>query len=351
MKDITDSNITCLQELTGKAENIAIVTHVHPDGDALGSSLGLRNFLLTKGKESDVIIPDRHPDSLEFLFEEDDRKHLTIASESIDKAVGLIAGADLIICLDFNSFKRADGLTDALYSATCPKILFDHHLNPEREAFNLVFSETEISSACEVLYTVLLALPDVNGNPSALGTRCGECLLTGMTTDTNNFGNSVYPSTLGMASGLLAAGIDRDAIISNIYNQYREERFRLMGYLLSQKLVITSYGLAYMVLDKLEQKKFNVKEGDTEAFVNIPLGIGRVRMSIFAKEDDGYFRISIRSKVGTSANALARDSFHGGGHTLAAGGRLFIPEDISDAGDAASYIMSVTEKFFSNENQ
>ena len=173
--------------------------------------------------------------------------------------------------------------------------------------------------------------------------------MTGMTTDTNNFANSVYPSTLRMASELIEAGVDRDSIIRNIYNRFKESRIRLQGHILKDLMTITEDGVAYVVLDKGTLEKYHVEEGDTEGFVNIPLSIGNVVMSILAKEDDGYARISIRSKKGVSANRCSNLHFHGGGHENAAGGRIYFPEDISSIEDAAGYIESHTHAFM-NEN-
>lgn len=350
MENITPLVTEGISEYIRQAENIVIATHVHPDGDALGSSFALRHYLLSIGKEATVIIPDPMPESLEFMLESDDREHLAVTKTDRERCSALVGDAELIFALDMNSFKRAEGLTDELYAATCPKILIDHHICPDSEAFDIVVSSEEVSSACEVLYNVLLSMPEINADAGALPEASARLLMTGMTTDTNNFGNSVYPSTLDMASGLLAAGVDREEIIDNLYKRYREERFRLMGYLLSEKMVITSEGVAYMTLDKSEMERFDVREGDTEAFVNIPLGIDKVRMSIFVKEDIGHMRVSVRSKRGTSANALAKTYFHGGGHLLAAGGRILIPEDIADAAQAGAYIEEVTEKFFNDEN-
>ena len=134
--------------------------------------------------------------------------------------------------------------------------------------------------------------------------------MTGMTTDTNNFANSVYPSTLAMASELLAAGVDRDRILQHIYNHFGENRLRLKGHMFKDLMRVTPDGVAYMVLDRATQEEYQVAEGDTEGFVNEPLSIAGVKMSILAKEDTDRIRISIRSKKGTSANRCAKAHFY-----------------------------------------
>ena len=331
-----------------EAERICIVVHSHPDGDALGSGTALCRYLReVEGKECRLITPDSRPASLDFVCEGLD---VLDASLSPDAAVSVIAESDLIFCLDMNVFSRAGKLEDALEASRSCKVLIDHHPNPDASRFDLVFSETEVSSASELLYRILL---DLNGTDTAafLPAACLESLLTGMTTDTNNFANSVYPSTLAMASDLLACGVDRDAILLNIYNRYAENRIRAMGYLLYEKLRITPEGAAYMVLTAADIERFSLSEGDTEGFVNIPLAVESVRLSLLLKEDSGgFFRVSVRSKKGTSAFSLARDFFHGGGHECASGGRLYVPGDIPCAADAESYIESATARFLQKRN-
>ena len=149
-----------------------------------------------------------------------------------------------------------------------------------------------------------------------------------------------------MASELIAAGVDRNSILRSLYGSYRENRLRLLGFLLSEKMHITADGVAFMVLDSETQARFGTAQGETEGFVNIPLTMGKVRMSIFLTQQEDHFRVSIRSKEGTSANQCARMFFNGGGHELAAGGKLFYPKDIPSPKDAQAYILKVTSRFF-----
>ena len=214
------------------------------------------------------------------------------------------------------------------------------------EAFDLVFSQTGVSSTCELLYRILKSLPDVGGYLAKIPMRSLEALLTGMTTDTNNFSNSVFPGTLEMASELIAAGVDRDRILSDLYNQYRENRLRLMGFLLQENMEITPSGVAMMILDKETQDRFDFRQGETEGFVNIPLAVSKVKMSVFLTEEEGKFRVSVRSKRGVSANQFASKYFHGGGHEMASGGKLLFPQDIPSPSDAKAYILNVTKDYF-----
>lgn len=347
MVQLTRERIQALTGLINGSKRVTVVTHTRPDGDAVGSSVALATYLRQMhGKDVRTVIANPYSDNLEFILDDCDRENMIRYSSDPEAAEEWICGSDLVFCLDCNTFGRTDELEPFLYAAEAERVLIDHHLSPKEEDFSLVFSETAISSACEVLYRVLLQMPDVDGDAAKLPHHSLRALMAGMTTDTNNFGNSVYPSTLEMASDLLAAGVDRDEILGHLYNSFRENRLRLMGYLMYEKMKVLGNGTAYIIIDKETQDRFDLNEGETEGFVNMPLSISEVKMSIMLKEDDGYFRVSVRSKKGTSANMLARTYFNGGGHEQASGGRLYIPADISDAAQAAQYIEKVTEEFF-----
>ena len=297
MQDINYDNIHRFNSLIHAADRISIVTHMRPDGDAIGSSAAMYHFLSLLGKKGHrIIIPDPAPAHLGFITSGIPSGFIYAHSTDKTEAEQAIADSDLIICLDFNAFHRTDGLEKPLAEAKGRKILIDHHLNPSRELFDLSFSETEVSSASELVYHVLMHTSAVKGDASRLGKECAEAIMTGMTTDTNNFANSVFPSTLQMASGLLSAGVDREMILDRVYNQYGENRLRLLGHMMKDLLRITSDGVAYMVLDRQTMNRYDIAEGDTEGFVNMPLSIAQVRMSILIKEDEDRVRVSIRSK-------------------------------------------------------
>lgn len=352
MQDVNTGNIQRLEAMISEARKISIVTHQKPDGDAMGSSIALYHFLRMYGKDSvRIILNDRFPSYLDFLTSDISETDLIFFQEMPDTAEILIRDSDLIFCLDFSAFHRTDRIEPALSDSKAEKILIDHHLNPDRNAFSLSFSETEISSASELLYQILIRTERIGMDATLLPPASAVALMTGMTTDTNNFANSTYPSTFLMASDLLAAGVDRNAILSHLYNQYGENRLRLMGHMMKDLLTITEDGVAYIVLDKSTQKTYKIAEGDTEGFVNMPLSIADVRMSILAKEDDEKIRISIRSRIGTSANGCARAYFNGGGHENAAGGRLCIPEDVPGVEAVAEYIERQTHIYLNQENE
>ena len=349
--NICEQDIQKLDAFIEGAKEIVITAHIHPDGDAAGSTNALLGYLRSRGKDNArIVYPEPLADTISFIAAGTDGRMLLDPLTSPEESMSAIAGADLIFCLDCNSFARTGPLEDAMRSSSARKVLIDHHLAPDSGAFDLVFSTPEVSSACELLYNVLLALPDVVGDVSRLPKPSAEALMAGMTTDTNNFSNSVYPSTFAMASGLLGAGVDRDGILQKLFNEYRENRLRMMGWLLYENMRITDAGVAYMIITSDTAERFGIREGETEGFVNMPLAIGRVKMSILLKIDgNGYFRVSVRSKKGYSSNLCATRYFHGGGHENASGGRLFFPQDIPSPDEAAGYVERVTGELFKEE--
>ena len=340
MDCIHKDRILSLQALMAHATSVAVVGHTHPDGDALGSTSALALYLQSIGiPDVNVVFSDSPADNLHFILP--DSVHFYYHDKETEKAEESIRKADLVFLVDCNSFQRTEALQGSLEASQARKVLIDHHLNPDVDAFDLVFSTPNISSASELLFWILKQLSD------GMSVPIGTALLAGMTTDTNNFANSVFPSTFQMASELIAAGVDRDALLQQLYNSYRENRVRLMGYMQYEGLHILPCGAAYMILTQEIQQRFDLKEGESEGLVNVPLTIGAVRLSLLLKEDQGHFRVSIRSKKGTSAQQLAQSRFHGGGHENAAGGKLFIGQDIPCAEQAAAYVENILNAYLS----
>lgn len=338
---ITSSKLESLKALLDGTGKVSVIAHVHPDGDAAGSTAAMCLYLRENlGKDAAVVLPETLPDSIRFIMP--GSVPCLFADKSPEEAAARIAESSLIVLLDCNGFSRTEGLCAALEASDAPKVLIDHHLNPQQRQFSLVFSTPEISSASELLYWILKALA---GGTEKLPAACRTALCAGMTTDTNNFANSVFPSTFAMASELIASGTDRDAVIGHIYQEYRENRIRLMGYMQSREMVLTPDGAAYMILTKDIQERFGYREGETEGLVNVPLAIREVRLSILLTEKEDCLRVSVRSKKGTSAQQLAVRYFNGGGHENAAGGKLVPGQDIPEVKDARRYVESALKEF------
>ena len=339
----TSEKVSLLNDWIEHSSVITAISHARPDGDAAGSCAAMAAYLeQCRGKDVVIVLPDRVPATLEFALE-----GLKVLYNVSDRPAVLsrLSSTDLLVCLDFNMLSRVEGLEDDLRSCGCRKVLVDHHQAPATEEFDLCFSCTEVSSACELLYSLLLQLPDIDSDAGQLPARTACALMTGMTTDTNNFANSVYPATLRMASELLAAGVDRDDIIDRLYFCERPNRLAAQGEFLSEKMTILPCGAAVTVLDKGFFERHSLADGETEGFVNMPLAVKEVKLSILAREEDGRFRVSLRSKRGVSARKLAGEVFHGGGHEQASGGKILIPDDIPSADAAQAYLEFVTARF------
>lgn len=301
-----------------RADKIVIVSHVSPDGDAIGSSLGLYHFLDSQDKIVNVIVPNAFPDFLRWM---PGSKEILLYDRYKEFADKLIAEADIICCLDFNALKRIDEMADAVASSPARKMMLDHHLHPE-EFCRITMSYPKISSTSELVFRLICRM----GYFSDISKKSAECIYTGMMTDTGGFTyNSNNREIYFIISELLSKGIDKDEIYRKVYNTYSESRLRLMGYVLSNMKVYSEYNTALITLTKEEQGGFQYIKGDSEGFVNIPLSIKNVCFSCFLREDTekDMIKISFRS-VGTfPCNQLAAEFFGGGGHLNASGGEYY----------------------------
>lgn len=302
------------------ADDIVLVGHVNPDGDAIGSLSGMKSYLESIGKKVTAVVPNKYPQFLEFL---DPEHKILLFSAEPEKVKEVIGKAQLIICMDFNSLGRIDALGDVIASAQCTKVLIDHHPGPD-SIFNIVYSYPALSSTCEVAFWIIRGLEEIFGNRMPLSSSIA--LYTGMMTDTNNFSNSVLPSTFRMAGDLIEAGVDKEWVQKMVFGGYSQERMRLMGYMLSENMkILPQFNAAIMILSKEIKEKYKFEDGDSEGFVNLALNIKSVKISALFTEGDEFIRVSLRSKDDFSVNRLSREYFNGGGHERAAGGRLFIP--------------------------
>ncbi len=347
MKKLAPEDTEALFEKIENAEKIVVSAHIHPDGDSMGSCVALVSWLKSIGKEAVAVMPEKNPDSVDFITE--GAEPLIFYDAEPEKAAQKVRKADLLFFLDMNEAKRAgEELGAVLAASPADKVLIDHHPHPDTAIFSLMFSETEVSSTCELLFHILKMMPGVK-SATDLPLSVATALMCGMTTDTNNFANSVFPTTLTMASELLDAGVDRDTIVEKALNSYRPRRLHLLGFLLDHKFKITDDGVAYMILSRETASRYNCNKSDTEGFVNIPLTIGTVRMSLLLWEEENWYGVSVRSKNGVSADRCCVKYFHGGGHEKAAGGRLFKPDDVTCEAEAGTYIERVTHEFLSEK--
>lgn len=288
--------------------------HYNPDGDAMGSALGFYHYLKKKGKTPMVVSPNDYPEFLHWLPGNDD---VVVYKRNNGTVLNALKEADVIFTLDFNDLDRTNGLERFLNEATGKKVLIDHHPDPGNFA-DLVISETYYSSTAELVYHVIESL----GDEKLMDSIIGECLYAGIMTDTGSFNyNSSNPYTYYVVSKLLEKGINKDKIYGNIYDNYSEDRMRLLGYCLNQKMeVFPEYHTAFISISKDELKRFNFAPGDSEGFVNFPLSIKGIRFTAIFIEKDDQVKISFRSKGDFATNNFAEKHFNGGGHKNASGG-------------------------------
>ena len=320
-KVISQANIDHVEKWFERADKIVIVSHVSPDGDAIGSSLGLWHFLNSQDKNVHVIVPNAFPDFLKWMPGAKEVIQYNRYKEFADK---LIMEADVICCLDFNVLSRIDEMEEIVRVSPGRKMIVDHHLYPGDFA-RIVISHPQISSTSELVFRLICQL----GNFSDITKEAAECIYTGMMTDTGGFTYNSNDREIYLIIGeLLAKGIDKDEIYRNVFNTHSEGRLRLMGYVLYEKMqVFPQFNAALITLTREEQKKFQYKKGDTEGFVNMPLSMKGICFSVFLREDTekDMIKVSLRS-VGTfPCNEGASEFFNGGGHLNASGGEFYGP--------------------------
>ena len=299
------------------AKRVAVITHTNPDGDAIGSSLALTLALLKLGIDAQVVIPDGLPDFLRWL---PGIERSTTFAYKKEKAVEIIEGADLIFCLDFNDPKRVNGVEEFLLKSKAKKILIDHHQDPAQFT-DFTISETWRGSVGEMIYIFLKEVIQEEVMDKDIAT----CLYVAIMTDTGNFNYaSSYPEIFHVVGELLQYDIEKDQIYSNVYDAFSEDRMRLQGYCIQEKMVvIPKYHTAYISVTDEELKRFNHRKGDTEGFVNLPFSVKGIRFTALFVEKKGLIRVSFRSRGKFPVNLVASKHYHGGGHTNAAGGDSF----------------------------
>ena len=306
-------------QLLSQPRDIVITTHYRPDGDAMGSSLGLYNYLVQKGHRVQVITPNEYPDFLKWLPGND---RVMQFEADPDQAARRIREAEVVFCLDFNHLDRLEEMASIVRETPAKLILIDHHLDPD-PVFAYPFSYPSACSTCELVFQFIEALGDL----SFIHQPVAECLYTGIMTDTQQFRlPTVTPLVHAVVAHLLRAGARNDRIYERVYESNTPDRLRLLGYCLKDKLVVLpEYRTAYIALSQAEMDAYHFRPGDTEGVVNYALSVDGTVMAAFFSERDGLIKISFRSRAEFSVKDLARGHFQGGGHRNASGGQSRLP--------------------------
>jgi bifunctional oligoribonuclease and PAP phosphatase NrnA len=297
---------------------ILITSHMNPDGDAIGSSLAMYGYLKKKGHEVAVMVPDRDP---EFLHWMPNHSSLLVFREQEDLCLETIKNAEVIFNLDYNGLGRLSKAEEPVRNSSAVKILIDHHRDPAQD-FDFMLSQTQTSSTSELVYDFI----DGSGDALLIDTDIAACIYAGIITDTGSFSYSCnYEKTYLITADLYRKGIDGEHIHRLVYDTYSEGRLRLLGYSISEKLVVLhDLHTAYIWLSMEDLDRFNYQVGDTEDVVNYALSVAGINLAALFTERDGVVRVSLRSKGNFSVNDIARKYFNGGGHVNAAGANSYV---------------------------
>ena len=315
------------------ANKIVITAHKSPDGDAIGSSLALFHYLNKLDKNVTVIVPDAFPVFLNWMEGSD---KIILYDKQTAVADKVIDSAEVIFSLDYNGLNRIGDLRNPIETSSAFKIVIDHHQDPQDFADHY-FVDTECCSTAQLIYEFIEKLEDLD----KLDKTIGECIYCGIMTDTGSFR---YPSTRSKTHRIIARfidlGVSGSKIHQEVFDTYSEERLRLLGYALTEKMkVFPEYNAAYISLTQEELKRFSFKNGDAEGLVNYPLSIKGIKFTVLITEKEGYVSLSFRSKDDFYVNKIANEHFNGGGHIYAAGGMLETSLE-----DAISKVESIIKK-------
>ncbi len=328
--------IARLHRLLSGLQEIALVCHARPDGDAIGSTVGLAHLLRDMGYRVHCIAPSGVPAPIAWV----PGNEMIIEYESNSSAVReILSRAELLFCLDHNDVARTDQeLAADIHASQCPRVMIDHHLFPTGE-FDLQFSHPDASSTCEMVYELISRA----WGESLVTPEVANCLYMGLMTDTGSFAHSCERlRTFEVGGQLVAHGANVSAIRNHVFGSYRESRIRLYGYALHKRMQIIAQGQASLIaLTRYSLDEFDYQPGDTEGLVNEPLGIAGVNVSVLLTErNSNSVRVSLRSRNGVIVNEIAQRFFNGGGHAQASGGTLRM-----DFKAAQEYTLRVLEEF------
>jgi phosphoesterase RecJ-like protein len=303
-----------LSKLILSSENILLICHINPDGDAIGSQLASYHYLRSKNKNVKLMVPNHLQDFLKWM---DGADQINVFIKERKKCRKLIEEADLIIMFDFSQSNRLGEAEESVKLSRATKVIIDHHLDPGSFA-DLIISEPSKCSTSELVYELV---SEMNG-AQFISRSYAESLYVGIVTDTGNFEYGSYTSrTFRIVAELLDTGLEKEKILNMIYNNFSSDRMKLEGYVLNKRMVVLpEFNSAYIFLTKDDLKEYNHVKGDTEGFVNLPLSIKGIYFTALFIEKDNFIKLSFRSKGRFPSNEFASRYFSGGGHLNASGG-------------------------------
>lgn len=309
-------NIKELKALLSYPKDIVITSHRNPDGDAIGSSLGMYHFLNKLGHTVRMVSPSEYPEVFSWMKDIDT---IIIYDIEPERSQEVIERADIIFCLDFNGLDRIDKVGELIDKAKGARVMVDHHLYPEPFA-EFMLSDTTASSTCELVFDLINGL----GWKEHMDHLIGECLFTGILTDTGSFKYSTSAKLYRIVAELIEFGVDDYKLQDLIFNSMEEKHLRLLGHCLHNRMeILDEYQTGIITLTKEDYADFDIQRGDTEGIVNFLLKVKNVKVAAFITEQPTIVKISLRSKGDFSVQEIARRHFKGGGHKNASGGYSF----------------------------
>ena len=336
-------NALKLKNLLATPKKIVITTHRGPDGDAMGSSLGLMHLLKQFRHNVHVITPNSYADFLHWMPGNED---VIVFEDNEEEANQITENADLIFLLDFSHISRIADFADTVSNSNATKILIDHHQDPDKEIADIIFSDTTACSTAQLLYEVIDGMDLTNH----INKEIAECLYVGIMTDTGSFKHSsTTAKTHHIIAELIATGAENAKIHDLIYDNSSANRMKLLGYCLNKKLLLyPENNSAVISLTAEELEQFNFKKGDTEGLVNYALAIKGIVFAVFIAEKDGMVKLSLRSKGNFKVNEIANKYFSGGGHMNASGGISEV--SVNDTIKIVEKIISDNKTKLNNQN-
>lgn len=310
-------NLRDLKLLLSTPQTITLTTHRNPDGDAMGSMLACFHFLKRQNHRVYMIAPSEYPENFAWMMSIQECLIWDISPEDCQES---ISNSDIIFALDYNGLDRVDKLGEAIKKSNSKKVLIDHHLFPEDFA-DFVLSDTTASSTCELVYDFINLL-DMG---QMIDPIIGDCLYTGILTDTGSFKHATTPKLFHTVAKLVEIGVDDTSIQDKIFNSLKEKHLRILGHCLYNRMeILEEYNTGIIWLTKADYEKYDIQRGDTEGIVNYLLSLKNVKIAAFIHEQPKVTKLSLRSKGDFSVQEIASKYFKGGGHKNASGGASFI---------------------------
>ena len=335
-----DHFFECFNAVIQSPKRIVLACHVNPDGDAIGSVLAMSEFLGSLGHDVKMVVANDFPGFLHWMPGSD---AILVFEQQSEACKAAIAEAECIMLLDFNNLSRSGILHNEIGKTRCPRVLIDHHRDPDESQFYCMYSSTCVSSTSEIVTEIIL-----HYGKKYLTDDVSTNLLVGIMTDTGSFAHSIYhPRTFELVSLLVEKSMPYGCIHELVYDTMSENRLRLLGFAINNRMeVLDDYSTAIIALNKSDLDAFNYQVGDTEGVVNYPLSMEKIRMAVLVTERQDQIRLSFRSKGSFPVHELANKHFKGGGHTNAAGGTLTCSFD-----EAVALLKSVLPEYKELLNQ